>query len=403
MRSLFWLLTLAALAVGLAVAGRYNTGYVLLVMPPWRAEVSLNFFLLSAAGGFILLYWAVRLVSHTLALPRAVAAFRQRRRLYKATTAHFEAARLLQEGRFGHALRSAEKAWADHPVPGAAALIGWRAAHSLRDAEREALWTERARAADDQGFKSARLMIEAEFALEERRFEDARAALQTLALNGGRHIAALRLALRAERGLGHWNEAEKLVRQLEKHKALTPEQALPLRSSVLREELRNLHGNKEGLLRYWRSLDVRDRAEPLLACKTAQALIAANASAEAQQIIEYALKDCWEEDLVLAYAQCTGGDVIGRIAQAEKWLAQHPRDSALLLTLGRLCRQQQLWGKAQSYLESSLAIASRRETHIELAQLFDQLENSALALRHYQAAVGVIDETVIAPYWVPLH
>ncbi|HEY8857605.1 MAG TPA: heme biosynthesis HemY N-terminal domain-containing protein [Rugosibacter sp.] len=387
MRSLFWLLTLAALAVGLAAAARYNAGYVLLVMPPWRAEVSLNFFLLLAAVGFILLYWVVRLVSHTLALPREVAAYRQRQRLHKAMNAHFEAARLLQEGRFGHALRRAEKAWPDHPVPGSAALLGWRAAHNLRDAERETLWADRVRMADDQGFRSARLMIEAEFALEEHRFADARATLQLLALNGGRHIAALRLALHAERGLGHWNEVAKLVHQLEKHKALTPEQALPLRSSVLREAMRDLRGNKEGLLRHWRAVDARDREDPLLVRETVQALIVANASVEAQQIIEQSLQKNWEDDLVLVYAQCRGGDIIGRIAQAEKWLVQHPRDSALLLTLGRLCRQQQLWGKAQSYLEAALAIAPQRATHIELAQLFDQLENSALALRHYRAII----------------
>ena len=52
MRALFWLLTLAALAVGLAVAANYNAGYVLLVIPPWRVEVSLNFFLLLAVVGF---------------------------------------------------------------------------------------------------------------------------------------------------------------------------------------------------------------------------------------------------------------------------------------------------------------------------------------------------------------
>ena len=48
MRALFWLLILAALAVGLSLAARYNEGYVLLVLPPWRAEVSLNLFLLAA-------------------------------------------------------------------------------------------------------------------------------------------------------------------------------------------------------------------------------------------------------------------------------------------------------------------------------------------------------------------
>ena len=40
MRALSWLLLLAALAVGLALAARYNDGYVLVVLPPWRAEVS---------------------------------------------------------------------------------------------------------------------------------------------------------------------------------------------------------------------------------------------------------------------------------------------------------------------------------------------------------------------------
>jgi HemY protein len=393
MRSLFWLLILAALAVGLAVVGRYNEGYVLLVTPPWRAEVSLNFFVVGLAAFFFVLYFLVRLTRHTLSLPGAVAEFRQRQRFNKAISAHFEAARLLQEGRYGHALRSIEKSWADHPAPGAAALLAWRAAHNLRDTEREALWAERVEALDAKGFKTARLMMEAEFALNERRFDDAHNTLQILAMNGGRHIAALRLGLRAERGLGNWTEVARLVRQLEKYKALTPDQALPLRSSALREALRALRGNKAGLLAYWQSLDAVERTEPLLARDTAQALIAASASDEAQQVIEEAIQAIspeWDEGLVLVYGQCVGGDVVGRIAQAEKWLAQHPRDSALLLTLGRLCRQQQLWGKAQSYLESSLAIVPQRATHIELAQLFDQLENSALALRHYRAAVAMI-------------
>ena len=78
--------------------------------------------------------------------------------------------------------------------------------------------------------------------------------------------------------------------------------------------------------------------------------------------------------------------MLGRIAQAEKWLEHHPRDGALLLTLGRLCRQQQLWGKARSYLEAALAVAPSRAAHVELAQLLDQLEESALAIRHYREA-----------------
>lgn len=391
MRALFWLLTLAALAVGLALAARYNDGYVLLVLPPWRAEVSLNLFLLASTAGFFVIYLLARAVSHTLALPRAVAEFRRRRQQEKAALALRDAWRLLQEGRYGQALRAAEKVRPEPATSGMLALAGWRAAHAMRDAERSAEWAARVREHDAAGLQAARLMTEAEFALEDRRFEDARDALQQLAAHQGRHIAALRLSVRAEQGLGNWREVAHLVRQLEKHKALTPEQAAPIRSRAVREALRSLREDPSGLMRYWRELDDGDRAEASLALETARALAAAGDCREAQRVIEDALDENWDASLVLAYGECgqagePAGDVLGRIAHAEKWLQRMPRDGALLLTLGRLCRQQQLWGKARSYLEAALAIAPSRAAHVELAQLLDQLEESALAVRHYRAA-----------------
>lgn len=391
MRALFWLLTLAALAVGLALAALYNEGYVLLVLPPWRAEVALNLFVLALVAGFIIIYLLARAVSHTLALPSAVAAFRKRRQQEKSALALRDAWRLLQEGRYGHAMRCAEKSRPDYPGSGMLALAGWRAAHALRDTERAAEWAQRVRAQDASGLQAARLMTEAEFALEDRRFEDARDALQQFSALEGRHIAAMRLGVRAEQGLGNWREVARLVRQLEKHKALTAEQAAPIRRRALREALRSLRDDPSGLMRYWRELDDADRGEPALALETARALMAAGDCREAQRVIEDALDETWDAPLVLAYGECgkpgePAGDVLGRIAQAEKWLQRLPRDGALLLTLGRLCRQQQLWGKARSYLEAALAIAPSRAAHVELAQLLEQLEESALAARHYRTA-----------------
>ncbi|MDA8257985.1 MAG: heme biosynthesis protein HemY, partial [Betaproteobacteria bacterium] len=315
----------------------------------------------------------------------------RRRQQDKAALALRDAWRLLQEGRYGHAMRCAEKARADDAASGMLALAGWRAAHALRDAARTAEWAARVRSHDSAGLQAARLMTEAEFALEDRRFEDARDALHAFAAREGRHIAALRLSLRAEQGLGNWREVARLVRQLEKHQALTAEQAAPIRSRAVREALRSLREDPPGLMRYWRELDDGDRAEPALALETARALMAAGDCREAQRVLEDALDERWDATLVLAYGECCragepAGDVLGRIAQAEKWLQNLPRDGALLLTLGRLCRQQQLWGKARSYLEAALAIAPSRAAHVELAQLLDQLEESALAVRHYRAA-----------------
>lgn len=385
MRAVFWLLILAALAVGLAAAARYNEGYVLLVLPPWRAEVSLNLFVLAALAGFFVIYLLARAVSHTLALPRAVAEFRRRRQQEKAAVSLRDAWRLLQEGRYGHALRCAEKAPPDAAAAGMLALAGWRAAHALRDAGRAAQWAERVR--EHAGLRAARLMSEAEFALEERRFEDARAALQQFAAKEGRHIAALRLSMRAEQGLGNWREVVRLVRQLEKHQALSAEQAAPIRRRAVGETLRGLCDDPAELMRYWRELDEADRAEASLVLQTARALGAAGDGREAQRVIEDALDERWDAALVLAYGECgPGGDVLGRVVQAEKWLAGAPQDGALLLTLGRLCRQQQLWGKARSYLEAALAIAPNRAVHVELARLLEQLNESAPAAGHYRAA-----------------
>ena len=47
MKGLFWILALFGLAVAVALGARVNDGYVLLVLPPYRAEVSLNLFILA--------------------------------------------------------------------------------------------------------------------------------------------------------------------------------------------------------------------------------------------------------------------------------------------------------------------------------------------------------------------
>ena len=389
MRIVAWLLLLAASAIGLALAARYNDGYALLVLPPWRVDLSLNLLLLLLLVAFFVVHGLLLTLRNALKLPRSVAEFRRRRALDKSSVDLREASRLMVEGRYGHALRCVERAYLNHPDTGMVALVGWRAAHGLRDPERVKTWRTRAYAAGP-GIEQALLMTEAELALEERRFDDARVALEKLAAGGRRHLAAVRLLLRAEQGLGHWAAVAKLVKQLEKFRAMTPEQAAPIRRRAVREALHALAGDPPGLQRYWRELDDADRAEPSVALETARALAGAGDCREAQRVIEDALEEQWDELLVLAYADCRGGDVLGRIARAEAWLTRRPRDGALLLTLGRLCREQQLWGKAQSFFEASLAIRPMRAAHIELAQLLErfteQPEKSALAARHYRAA-----------------
>ncbi|MDD5175364.1 MAG: heme biosynthesis HemY N-terminal domain-containing protein [Sterolibacterium sp.] len=386
MRALLRLLTLAALAVGLALAARYNDGYALLVLPPWRVELSLNLLILLQLAGFALFYLILRTVSHILGLPQAVRNYRARRRQEQAERTVGDAIRFSFEGRYGHALKSAASAHRAGYDPALTALMAARAAHALRDDEREAEWLARAVQHENDTSRNARLMTEATLHLEEFRYAEVISTLDLLAAGGQRHIAALRLALRARRALGDWREVLRLVRQLEKYRALNAEQAGPLRLSAYQEILRSLGLDAGALINYWREIPAAERHMSRLAGEAAGLLIAAGDCQNAQRIVEDALEEAWDSSLLAIYAECRDGDVLGRIAQAEDWLKQHPRDAQLLLMLGRLCRRQQLWGKAESYLEASLSIEPTRAAHIELADLLDGLEHPDQANQHYRAA-----------------
>ena len=54
MRALIWLIGIFALAVGVAMIAGVNDGYVLVVLSPWRAQISLNLFIVLLVAGVLL-------------------------------------------------------------------------------------------------------------------------------------------------------------------------------------------------------------------------------------------------------------------------------------------------------------------------------------------------------------
>jgi HemY protein len=385
MRALFWLLALFSAAVLLAIAARYNEGYALFVLPPYRVEISLNLLGLLLVAGFALLYLLLRLVASTLRMPAAVREFRAAKRRERAAEAFRGALRLLFEGRFGQALKQAETAFEGGEAPGLAAILATRAARGIGDEKREGEWLARA-ARYDEALETARLMTAAELDVDAHRFDSALEHLDALHERGQRHIVAWRLGLRAHQALGRWKDVLHVTRLLEKHGAIAPERAASLKQRAHLENLRDLAGDAARLAAYWGEMPPAERRETQLAVSAARALTDAGDTGAARKIIENRLETSWDDALVALYGECQEGEALERIARAEDWLKGRPRDAQLLLTLGRLCRTQQLWGKAQSYLEASSAVQPTRAAHLQLAELFDQLERPDEADRHYRAA-----------------
>jgi len=392
MKSLLWLLAVFAAAVALVVVGRVEAGYVLFTWPQYRVEMSMLFFAALLLFVFGLLYAIVRLSSHALALPATVRAYRARRRSERANAALATALQAFYEGRYARAEKEAAIAFEYGTVPGVAALLAARAAHQLRDFERRETWFERASAAGES-VQTAQVMSQAEIALDERDFIGARNALRSLQGNA-RHIASMRLLLRAERGAGAWDEVLRLAAQLAKRDAIAPALAEEYKLQATVELLARSADDAGAFERRWRAVPAAEQCQPRVAAAGARhANLLGNAALE-RSIVEQALAEEWSPALVRLYGELPRGlDAAGRaeearlrIERAERWLAERNRDADLLSALGRLCAEAELWGKARNFLEAALSFEESRTTHLELARLAELLGQPDEAQRHYRRA-----------------
>ncbi|MDX1376019.1 MAG: heme biosynthesis HemY N-terminal domain-containing protein [Burkholderiales bacterium] len=392
MRGLIWLLVVFAAAIGFALVGASETGYVLFVYPPYRVELSLILFVLAALAGFVLLYFVARLLYQLVALPGQLREYRARRRQARAQGALVASVQAYFEGRYLRAERDAERAYDGGAAPGVSALLAARAAHRLRDFAGRDRWLARAEAVGES-VRIAQTLTRAELALEERDFQSARSLLRSLPSARAKEAANQRLLLRAERGAGNWEEVERMASRLAKDDAIPPALAEEARIQAAVELLRRDAGDRKVLERRWRKLTEREQLHPRVAEVAARRASALGATMLAREIIENSLAHEWSHALALQYSELPAlepgeraSEARARIARAERWLQERAEDPALLTALGRLCVHAELWGKAQSYLEASLSLEESRAAHLDLARLAERLERDADAQRHYRRA-----------------
>ena len=383
MKTLFWVIALFALAVGLVVTARYNDGYVLVVLPPYRVEIALNLLLVLLAAGFVVLYSIARLVTGAVMMPSRVRQYRLARRRDRAQSSLLAALEAYFEGRYAKAEQSALQSIEFGENRRLAAIVAARAAHELRAYDRRDAHLEVA-AHEAPEEDPLRVMTQAELLLEERRAGEALDLLKALPR---KHTAALRLELKAHQQTRQWDHVMALLPELERRGVIDAEQAQKLRTQALAQNLKRKGMDARELDEAWKKLTDSQKRETPVAAAAAQCYIAQGRGAEAQAIVEQSLESQWGSELVALYPETAARDPVKHIERAEGWLERHPRDGALLLTLGQLCARQSLWGKAQSYLEAAVSVDPTYTAHLELARLHEKLGNVDAARRHYRESL----------------
>ena len=383
MRFAIWSIVLAALAVGVALFARNSTGYVVIVSAPYRIELSLNLMVSLVVAGYFAFYLLARLASTLVAIPARVRAYREDRQRSRLRHSLNDALLAFFQGRYASAEKSAAAALLGDETKGVAAIIAARSAHELgRFSEREQ-FLDQAKGST-QELEQARLTTLADLLVSQGRHEEALAVLKDLSARDQRNLRLLRLRLQAEQALRQWDEMLATLSSLVKLGGIGPAEASAARRAAHLGNLNRKSQDPEALVAYWKQLPSEMRLDPAVAATAARYHLALGGNDEAQAIIEQALEKEWNASLVALYGESAGTDAVPQIERAEKWLRSHARDPALLLALGKLCMKQGLWGKAQSYIEASLALEPTHDGHMTLAALMEQIGKPQEAVQHFR-------------------
>jgi HemY protein len=383
MRFAIWSVVLAALAVGIALVARQSEGYVVIVSAPYRVELSLNLLVVLVLAGYFAFHLLARLVETLVAIPARVRAYRAERARSRARHALNDALLAFFQGRYASAEKAASTAMEEDESRPVAAIIAARSAHELgRFTEREA-FLDQARGPAPE-VDQARLTTLADLLLSQGRHEEALAVLRDLSGRDARNLRLLRMRLDAETALKRWDDVLVTVSSLAKLGGLSATQASASRRAAHLGNLQRKSADAAALAACWKQVPSELRVDSAVAGTAARYYLALGGAAEAQAIVEHAIEAAWDPGLVALYAECAGDSALPLIERAEKWLRAHARDPALLLALGKLCLRQGLWGKAQSYIEASLALEPTHDGHMTLAALMERIGKPQEAVRHFR-------------------
>jgi HemY protein len=238
-----------------------------------------------------------------------------------------------------------------------------------------------------------RLMAKTEFLLDQKQPQSALNSLKELNDSGmHKHIGALSLELKAQQQARNWEAVLEVTAQLEKRHAIDKVVAEQLRQQAWLEKLRTQAIDIATLRAVWKSIPVEFKRKSKVAAVAAEAFGKLGDCKSAQHLLTESLNAQWNSELVTLYGECHNDNNIAQIEQAERWLKQHTDDAGLLLALGKLCMHQQLWGKAQSYLDASLSLEQSRAAYVALGQLAEKLGKQEQALAYLQKSTQIANQ-----------
>jgi HemY protein len=279
----------------------------------------------------------------------------------------------MSEGKLSKGERLLTKGAANSEAPVVNYLAAARTAQAQGDSDRRDGWLKMAYEQGDDA-RNTVLLTQAELQMADGDLEQARASLNKIRDTHPQHPQAMKMLAELHAADHDWGVVLELMPALRRTKIVPAQQ---LDEWVIEAHAALLGADDITAARIeelWQRLPRNLRKSPRLNCARAKALVDAGETAAAEAEIRKALKLEWDDELVALYGEMKPSNISEQLKQTESWLSARPDDPVLLLAAGRACIRSELWGKARSYLESSLAIRPTPEAYQELGNLMLKLD-----------------------------
>lgn len=392
MKYLFSFLFVIFIAVSAGLLAHQDSGYVLFGRGYTTLEMSLSLFLVILFFSYIFGYLLVRSIVRTWNMPEQIKSWRVSQLAKQARKSSLKGLINLSQGKWKKAERQLTKSIKNSDMPLLNYLSAAKAAQKQNAPERRDHYLALAhKSMPDADFSVKLTQAELQFAHGQN--EQALATLVHLHRISPKHPHIMVLLSRLYKQLKSWDDLLKLLPQLHKHKVFPEKELLGLEKETYialiqlldkPQYIKNNENECAQLQQLWQKISKELKKDPDLIEIYCNKLIQCNANDEAELILRNTLKKDWHPTLIKQYGLVKSSHLEKQLTFAESLSKDHDNHPMLLLTLGRLCMYNDLWGKARAYLEASIGNKELPETYKELGLLMEYLNEPQLAAEYFK-------------------
>jgi HemY protein len=385
MKYLFSFFAVIFIAVSAGLLAHDDSGYVLFGRGYSTLEMSLSLFLVLIFLSYIFGYALVRFIIRTWTMPKQLKQWRLTQQAKKARKISLQGLINLSQGQWKKAERLLTRAVKNSDMPLLNYLSAAKAAQKQNAPERRDHYLALAHKSMPEADFSVKL-TQAELQFAHGQNEQALATLVHLHSLSPKHPHIMVLLSKLYQQLKSWKDLRKLLPQLHKNKVY-PEKIFRKMEKETYVELiqhTNWNNNIDKLQQLWQETPRELQKDTDLIEIYCNKLIQLDKNDEAELILRNALRKEWQPTLIKQYGLVKSSQLEKQLTFAESLSRDHDNHPLLLLSLGRLCMYNDLWGKARAYLEASIGNKELAETYKELGLLMEYLNEPKLAAEYFK-------------------